>query len=567
MALGTPSVGGIAYSANGGTSVSPAYPASIAAGDALLLVVGQKPSTANSGNVTTPAGWTLLSDNLAQGGYGTTLGADVGNTNLRIYTKNIVDGTETGNLAVTLSVNNISWAVIVRVPAAGGTILYVASEGADTTGNAAMSVAGATALDVTAGDMYIASFSMPTDGVTGWSAFTITQSGITMGTEAQLAFPDSGVGNDIGGLIFYGPVSAGTSTATPTMSATAAGTVTNVRGPGTIVRVRELAALELNAEPTSYAITGSDATLLKDNSLNAEPDSYAITGSDAALMLEYMFTAEPGSYALTGSNATLVKDRNLNAELGSYDVTGVAVTFEIIGAGKELIAEFGTYSVTGSEAQLAFGDVFNAESGSYAVTGSDASLIQGLTLSSDPGNYNLSGANASLITDDILALEAGSYSVTGSDAALMLEYMFNAETGAYVVTGSPAEFAKGIVLNAESAAYDITGFAAEINKEGAFTADPGTYDITGSDAILGKGLILNAEPATEYVEPGYVDPGYVIQTGYYVDGFPVTFAYPIFPLPNQVLAGVVYGPNGDDYVGTYVCPPGASKQILYIFDD
>lgn len=567
MALGTPSVGGIAYSAQNGTSVSPAYPASIAAGDALLLVVGQKPSTANAGGVTTPSGWTLLSDNLAQGGYGTTIGADVGNTNLRVYTKDVVNGTETGNLAVTLSVNNVSWGVIVRVPAAGGTILYVHSEGADTTGAASMSVTGSPNLEVTTGDVYLASFCMPTDAVTGWSAFTIAQSGITMGTEAQLAFPDSGTGNDIGGLIFYGPVTSGSSTAAATMSATAAGTVTNVRGPGTIVRVRELAALNLNAEPTAYSITGVAATLLDNKHLTAESATYAVTGSNATLARALMVNAEPGSYALTGFDATLVKDRDLNAEPGSYALTGIAVTFEIVGSGKELIAEVGTYSVTGSDAQLAFGDVFNAESGSYDITGSDASLLQGLTLSADPANYNLSGANATLVTDDTLSLESGSYSITGSDATLMLEYMFNAETGTYAVTGNPAEFFSGIVLNAESASYNVTGFAAEINREGSFTASPGSYSLLGANAILGKGLILNAEPATKYVDSGYVDEGYVIQTGYYVNGFPATLAYPRYPLPNQVLLGVLYGPNGNDYVGTYVCPAGINKQILYIFDE
>lgn len=260
MALGTPVAGGIAYSAQNGTLVSPAYPGIIAPGDVLLLIVGQKPSTANGGTVTTPSGWTLLSDNLAQGGYGTALAADTGNTNLFVYSKNIVDGTETGNLSVTIGTNNVSWAVIVVVPADGGAIVYAHSEGADTTGNASMSVTGATALGVTAGDRYIASFCMPTDGVTGWSAFNIAQSGITMGTQAQLAFPDSGTGNDIGGLVFYGSVTSGSSTAAPTMSATAAGTVTNVRGPGTIVRIREIPPVTGDTTEDVNATDSCDAT-------------------------------------------------------------------------------------------------------------------------------------------------------------------------------------------------------------------------------------------------------------------------------------------------------------------
>ena len=51
MALGTPVAGAFAYSASGGTSVSPAYPAGITANYVLVLVAGQKPSAANSGTV------------------------------------------------------------------------------------------------------------------------------------------------------------------------------------------------------------------------------------------------------------------------------------------------------------------------------------------------------------------------------------------------------------------------------------------------------------------------------------------------------------------------------------
>lgn len=40
----------------------------------------------------------------------------------------------------------------------------------------------------------------------------------------------------------------------------------------------------------------------------------------------------------------------------------------------------------------------------------------------------------------------------------------------------------------------------------------------------------------------------------------------VWPDPAVVLLGVVYGPNGNDYVGTYVCPTVSSRPI-FIFDD
>lgn len=134
MALGTPVAAVAAYSAAAGaTSIAPAYPAGIAATDALILIVGDKPTAANGGTVTTPAGWTLRDQLTGAGGYGATIGADTGNTNLRIYTKDTVAGTETGTLAVTLAGVNVAWGFIVQVPTDGGVFSYGSADGQRTT--------------------------------------------------------------------------------------------------------------------------------------------------------------------------------------------------------------------------------------------------------------------------------------------------------------------------------------------------------------------------------------------------------------------------------------------------
>lgn len=574
MALGTPTDGGAAYSTQNGTSVSPAYPAGINAGDVLVLIIGQKPSTANRGTVSTPSGWTLQSDNLAAGGYGTTLGADTGNTNLFIYTKDTVTGAETGNLSVTVGTNNVCWGIIVLIPSGGGTILYGEAEGSRTTAPTSGTPFATTltnladATNLQNGDVALWAMCIPTDVLNnGFTNPSVASSGTTFGTGVELEEPDSGTGTDIGGYVAYADATAGSSTANPSVTVTATGTVTNVRGPISLIRIRELVNISFNAEPGTYTLTGATAELLEDRNQNAESGSYAITGSNAEVVREISLNAESGSYSITGSAATLLEDYNLNAEAGSYAITGVAVTFEITGAGKDLIAEEGSYTLTGFSAQLAFGDIFSVDLGSYASTGSDANLAIAKIFSVNSGSYNLSGANAILLADFVTSANAGSYALTGSDAEFVKETVITAEPGAYTLTGSAATFIEDYVLTTDAGSYDITGFTAELYLLGDLSADPGSYDITGFDALVARGYLLNAEPATEYVDPGYVDAGYVIQTGYYVNGFDVTMGYPKFPLPNQVLSGVVYGPNGNDYVGTYVCPPGGDKQILYIFDD
>lgn len=263
MALGTPVSGTVAYSASGGTSVSPAYPAGITANTAILLIVGQKPSTANGGTVTTPTGWTLREEITGAGGYGTTLGADTGNTNLRIYSKDVVLGTETGTLPVTLSQNNVSWAFMVRIPTGGGALEYGSADGSRTTAptvNVPFAVAltnGASATNFQAGDKAIWAMCIPSDVTTPnqFSAQSVTATGATFNAAVEFNEPDSATGNDIGGYSAYAHVASGSSTVAPSVTVTAAGTVTNVRGPVVMVRVREIAGATQDLTPDLYTNT------------------------------------------------------------------------------------------------------------------------------------------------------------------------------------------------------------------------------------------------------------------------------------------------------------------------
>lgn len=245
MTISWQTPGAIAYSAAGGGSVAPAYPTGCAEGDKLLLVVGQKPSTANGGTVTTPGGWNLVASITGAGGYGTTLTADVGNTNLFVYERTVPAGGLSGTLTVTLGTNNVAWAIILRLTSSNGAWDSVAgATGSDTSAGASVSVAFTSNPGVTAGDLAVGALCIPTDITTPsqFSAQALSQAGVTFGTVVEVGEPDSGNGNDIGGMLCYAAVASGTATGNPTMTATAGGTTTNVRGPGVFVRVREGAA-------------------------------------------------------------------------------------------------------------------------------------------------------------------------------------------------------------------------------------------------------------------------------------------------------------------------------------
>lgn len=268
------------YSAQNGGSVAPSYPSGITAGQKLLLVIGMKPSTANSGSVTTPSGWTAEGSITGAGGYGTTLGADTGNTNLFVFSKD-ANGTESGTLSVTVANNNVCWGKIARVPVGSKPGFSIAmTTGSDTTaGN--VSITGAANPGVTAGDRVVCAMCIPTDVTTPaqFSAHAITQTGITFGTVSEIEEQDSATGNDIGGFITETPVNSGTASAAPTFTATAGGTTTNVRGPGVFIRIRDVALVRQGTGSAGGSATvegqrGDDA-----NAQYLYPDSDITDGS------------------------------------------------------------------------------------------------------------------------------------------------------------------------------------------------------------------------------------------------------------------------------------------------
>lgn len=249
MAFGTPTDGNFfTSSGTGGTTVTPAYPTGIAANDVLVLLVGMKPSVANGGSVTTPVGWTLIDSITGAGGYGATLGADTGNTNLYAYVKNTVTGTETGSLTVTVANNNICWASIIRVPGIGlSSFSFGTADGQRTTAPTVnvpytdLLTNGGSAPNFRAGDVAIWAMCVPTDVfVSGFTAQTISSPGTTFATPVEMREPRSSLGNDVGGYFAYAIATAGSSTSAPTVGATVTTTTTtNARGPILLIRLRD----------------------------------------------------------------------------------------------------------------------------------------------------------------------------------------------------------------------------------------------------------------------------------------------------------------------------------------
>lgn len=342
MAFGTPVAGAAEYSASGGTTVAPAYPSGILATDAVLLFVGQKPSTANGGTVTTPTGWTLREEITGAGGYGATLGTDTGNTNLRVYSWDTPVAGQTGTRSVTLGVNNVSWAFIVRVPTSGGTLSYGSADGQrTTTPTSPMSIAltnGASATAFTTGDIAVWAMCIPTDVTTPsqFSSQSITATGATFATAVEINEPDSTTGNDIGGYSAYALVSSGTSSTAPTVAVTLAGTLTNVRGGVGLVRIRETVTGSLAATETgSDTFTSSGKVIVKGSLSVSETgsDTFSATGSVKSIATGSLSATESGVDTLSATGSVLVQGSLQVTEVGldTAAFTGIVISSSITG--------------------------------------------------------------------------------------------------------------------------------------------------------------------------------------------------------------------------------------------
>ena len=430
MALGTPVAGAAAYSAAGGTSVAPAYPTGILATDAVLLVIGQKPSTANGGTVTTPTGWTLREELTGAGGYGTTLGADTGNTNLRIYSWDAPVAGQTGTRSVTIGVNNISWAFIVRIPTGGGTLSYGHADGQrTTTPTSPMSIAltnGASATAFTAGDIALWAMCIPTDVTTPsqFSAQSITATGATFATAAELNEPDSATGNDIGGYSAYASVSSGSSSTAPTVAVTLAGTLTNVRGPIALVRIRE-AGLSPVTGTFAATETGLDVFVGVGNVIVSGAMAVAELGDDT-----FAATGSVSSAAITGSLAATEAGADVFSSSGTVLVEGSLIASE---AGDDSFSANGTVLVQGS--------LGATEVGIDSFSGAGNVIVQGSLTVSEAANDSFNASGTVLVEGDLDAIEVGQDTMVASGGAVVTADLSAFELGddSFFVSGKVTE--------------------------------------------------------------------------------------------------------------------------------
>lgn len=269
--MATPTFVSVGTAATGTTALAIAYPASLAAGNKLLMFV-----QTNGSAVSTPTGWTALG----------TLAGDTA-----VFGKDST-GSETGTNAVTCTGGTVSSGYIAQyAPATGGDVLtpHVVSIIDTDTSSTAINEIGASTACVT-GDAMIAGWeAVPASG--SFSGTVTTQGlhytgGPTIGSVASRTNIKNTAGTMCYGLA-DGVITAG-GTGLPSYTATAAGA--NASGSGYIVLLRE----STPANPTA-AFSDSSAALV------ASFDGTASTAVGGATVASYAWNFGDSN---TGTGAT-----------------------------------------------------------------------------------------------------------------------------------------------------------------------------------------------------------------------------------------------------------------------
>jgi hypothetical protein len=232
----TVTIGGVAATADGTTLLSVAYPATIVTGAILLLFIGSKWLASSH---SPPGDWNLLSLEFA--GSGADSGSDTGTVEASVYYK-IADGSETGNITVSVPSGNVAQAFIAQYARSlpGGIDVAATTARWTTNDTNPISVTFDDDPDLADGDCAIVFAALNANGPTNIQTTTLAATGATIAAGNQRRFTATGTGGDMLVSLYDYQVTAGASSAAPTWQATKAVTAQG-EGPVILVRLREAA--------------------------------------------------------------------------------------------------------------------------------------------------------------------------------------------------------------------------------------------------------------------------------------------------------------------------------------
>jgi hypothetical protein len=248
--------------------------------------------------------------------------------------------------------------------------------------------------------------------------------------------------------------------------------------------------ISLAADPGTYSLTGTDASLEHGRVITSASGSYEISGTAATLIKNHPLACAVGSYAVTGSASSLLAQKKIGLDAGSYVLSGTAAT---LSRGFTITAVSGSYAVSGTAAGLTAQHKLDGAIGSYVISGSAAALERGYPLSVNAGAYTLSGTSVGLLATHAITAALGSYSLSGASANLLAGRELIASSGSYGLTGETAGLVAERRISAASGGYSLAGASANLLLARIVAAATGSFTLSGQDADLRIARRVSAE--------------------------------------------------------------------------
>lgn len=268
------------------------------------------------------------------------------------------------------------------------------------------------------------------------------------------------------------------------------------------------------------------------------------SGIDFGLVLRFNRVLSPAEIAPLSANPwQIFKSISQSAIFGVTPATPVtAVTGSLLGFGPIASLPLGGLPAAG-------GGTTNyslvGDNGTYSVAGQVASVQRTKVLLTSAGFYSVAGVTSILQRSKVLTATAGSYAVTGQTAIILYtaaanNYVVSALAGSYSVAGISSSIARSRLISSVAGSYAIGGVASSITRTRLLDGSTGSYTYSGVNASLLRSKVVSSSAGS-----------------YAISGKTATIVWAsagggVWPLPSQVAYGVVYGPTGSDYTGTFL---------------
>jgi hypothetical protein len=502
---------GTATAATGSaTAPAPSYPTGITAGDMLFCFLISK-----YGTVTTPSGWTLLSNAQFTGGSSAARLTDSGDATFTCFIKE-ADGTETGTLtlAVASTTGASAAAIIGRASKTAGMNWDSAACGAAYNGAAdPISVTADSNPGITSGDLLIFGYGNNGDqfAVVAGSP-SVAATGATIGSTANVQTIGSTTGQDVEAYIGTAAVTAGTASAAPVLTCDITGTVTaeSPKGGAVILRLREVSTGTTVSPGVGALIATGFAALvaISDNKV-VQPGAGAatMTGQVSTIVLSDNKIVQPGAGQANtvGFSPSINIGTNIAVGSGTITATGFSPSVQVSN-NISAVAGLGQLSATGFAPSTAVSDnkIVLPGTGVLTATGFAPAIIKGTVVYAGTGQALYSGQVPTIINPVKVFVGTGQVIATGQAPFAGGGTNVQAGRGQEIATGfAPSVFTPNI-LRANTGDMQAIGFAPVVLLPQVVRPGVGQAVFTGFD------------PLAFLFQPGLVQPGtgVLIYTGY-----------------------------------------------------